>query len=56
MKKIKINSATWLGLASLGIGLIKTLIDNKNEEHARAAMKLELKDEILKELTSKKED
>lgn len=54
MKKFKLNSTAWLGLAVAGVSIIKMWLESKNEDAVREVMKLELKDEIIKELTSKK--
>jgi hypothetical protein len=48
----KANAGKLLPAVIFGLGLLTTVLTNKNDNIAREAMKSELKDELLKELTS----
>ena len=49
----KLSLSKLLPVAIFGLGLLTTALTNKNSAIEREAMKNELKDELLKELTSK---
>ena len=49
--KIKIDSAKVLSIAVTVLGVAGTLLSSKVESNSRKAMKSELKEEILKELS-----
>lgn len=48
----KMQPSKLLPLAIFGLGILTTVLTNKNSAIERDAMKSELKDELLKELTS----
>ena len=48
----KVNLSKLLPVAIFGLGLLTTALTNKNSEIEREMMKNELKDELLRELTS----
>ena len=48
----KVNLSKLLPVAIFGLGLLTTALTNKNNAIEREVMKNELKDELLKELTS----
>lgn len=54
--KIKIDSSTALRVGSTVIGIAGLLIGNLVSKNDRAEMKAELKEEILKDLTSQKDN
>ena len=51
----KVDGKKVLSVAVTGLGLALTLLNNKVESNNRQALKDELKDELLKELTSKQD-
>lgn len=51
----KANMSKILPVAIFGLGLLTTALTNKNSAIERDAMKSELKAELMKELTSKKD-
>lgn len=53
MKKLKFDSTKALSITVTGLALLGTLLSNVVQSNDRKAMKNELKDELLKELTSK---
>ena len=48
----KANAGKILPVVIFGLGLLTTVLTNKNDDITREALKSELKDELLKELTS----
>ena len=50
--KLKVNAGKFLPALIFGWGLLTTVLTNKNDAIARETMKSELKEELLKELTS----
>lgn len=48
----KVNLSKLLPVAIFGLGLLTTALTNKNNAIEREAMKNELKNELMKELTS----
>lgn len=48
----KVNPAKLLPIAIFGLGILTTVLTNKNNAIEREVMKGELKDELIKELTS----
>ena len=48
----KVNPAKLLPAAIFGLGILTTVLTNKNSALERDALKNELKEELLKELTS----
>lgn len=50
----KVNVGKVLPAVIFGLGLLTTVLTNKNDSIARETLKGELKDELLKELTSNK--
>lgn len=55
MKKLKLNWATGLTVATFLGGIALDLLNKKAEKNERNSMKAELKDEIMKEIMSKKD-
>lgn len=53
MEKFKLNSGKILGLFVTLLGLAGTVLSTKVDEINQKEMKVELKDEILKELSKK---
>lgn len=55
MKKpnIKIDAGKVLGLTITVLGVVGTILSGKADEYNRKAMKDEIKQELIKELTSK---
>ena len=53
--KLKFNVAKGLGIATFVGGIVLDLLSKKAEANDRKTMKAELKDEIMKELLSKKD-
>ena len=49
-KEIKIDSTKVLGIAVTVLGVAGTLLSNKVEENKMKELKIELKDEILKDI------
>lgn len=47
----KVQPAKLLPLAIFGLGILTSVLTNKNAAHEREAMKGELKEELLKELS-----
>lgn len=52
--KLKIDSTKALSLTVTALGVVGTLLASKVQSNDRKAMKAELKDELLKELTQDK--
>lgn len=52
MKKIKIDPAKALSVTVTALGVVGTLLASKVQSNDRKAMKAELKDELLKDLTN----
>lgn len=52
--KLKIDSTKALSLIVTALGVVGTLLASKVQSNDRKAMKAELKDELLKELTQDK--
>jgi hypothetical protein len=48
----KVNPGKLLPAVIFGLGILTTVLTNKNNDFEREAMKSELKEELLKELTS----
>jgi hypothetical protein len=48
----KVNAGKFLPAVIFGLGILTTVLTNKNSTIERETMKSELKDELLKELTS----
>lgn len=48
----KVNLSKLLPVAIFGLGILSSVLTNKNSAIERETMKNELKDELLKELTS----
>ena len=48
----KVNAGKLLPVVIFGLGILTTVLTNKNSAIERETMKNELKDELLKELTS----
>ena len=53
MKKFKIGPAELLGAASLVVGIIKTVIDNKKEANDQKTMKEEITNDAVKKVMEK---
>lgn len=53
MKKIKIDPAKALSVSVTALGVLGTLLSAKVAKNDQAALKAELKDELIKELQSK---
>lgn len=52
MKKFKIDPAKALSVTVTALGVVGTLLASKVQANDRKAMKAELKDELLKDLTN----
>ena len=52
MKKFKIDPAKALSVTVTALGVVGTLLASKVQSNDRKAMKAELKDELLKDLTN----
>lgn len=52
MKKINIDSSKILPIAIFGLGILTSVLSNKNQANERNALKNELKEEIMKDLSS----
>lgn len=50
----KVKPSKLLPLAIFGLGILTTILTNKNAAHEKEVLKSELKGELLKELTSDK--
>lgn len=49
--KFEVDSSKALGIGLAGLGLLQMLLSNKAQAHERAAMKAELRKEIVEDLT-----
>ena len=54
MSKIKFDSAKVLSIAATALGVVGTLLSSKVQSNEMKAMKAELKEELLKEMTQSK--
>lgn len=53
--KLKFDPTKLLPVASMALGLAGMLVSNKMKSNEQTAMKMELKNELIKELTQKHE-